>query len=294
MFDSVFEDIKRQFQYGNMITKIILLNVLIWAVMALIKFPPATNGIYSAIVEYLSIPGEHIKLMTRPWTVLTHLFIHRGFWHLFWNMLMLYWFGRIVGDLIGDKHILPLYLLGGLAGAVAYVIAYMVIPLTVGSYALGASAAVMAMVMASGRIAPEYEMRLILIGKVKLKFVVIVILLFDLIGAGGSNNTGGHIAHLAGITMGWVFVGQLGVEKDYSFRINNFLQWFRSLVTIKKNNSFRKSPLQVKYKSSKLSKKDNLVSEETVDVILDKIKNGGFNSLSKEERDILAKASKEN
>jgi len=264
--------------------------------MALIKsFSPSDSSFYHTLVRYLAIPGDPITLLMRPWTIITHLFVHGGFWHVFWNMIILYWFGRIVGDLVGDRHILPLFFAGGLAGAVAYFLSYQLMP-GIGSYAIGASAAVMALVMAAGRLAPDYLMHLILIGPVKLKFIVLALIFFDVLGAGGSINTGGHIAHLAGIGMGWLFVAQMGSRGSISDRFNAVFDWFGGLFgESQQKRRPTHSPLTVQYKSEKLTKvdKDEVSTAEKVDAILDKIKKSGFESLTKTEREILAKASKE-
>ena len=294
MFRSIVDDIQTQFRTGNMITRLIILNIGIWAVMALLKsFSPADSSFYPTLVEYLAIPGDPMTLLLRPWTIITHMFIHADFWHVFWNMIILYWFGRIVGDLVGDKHILPVYFAGGMAGALAYLVSHQLMPGVVGPYALGASAAVMALVMAAGRIAPDYLMHLILIGAVKLKFIVLALVFFDLLGAGGSSNTGGHIAHLAGVAMGWYFVSQMGSRGDLSSRFGAFAQWLGGIFAPATSKPAKKGNLTVKYKSDRLQKttdsSDSL--EQQVDGILEKIKVSGFESLTKEEREILARAS---
>lgn len=121
----------------------------------------------------------------------TSMFLHEGFWHLLWNMLFLYWFGRIVGDFIGDQRILPLYLLGGLTGAVVFFISANLLPYGMGGrFALGASAGVMAIVVAAGTISPDYIMRLLLLGDVKLKYIVAVLVFLDLILIPNGGNTG--------------------------------------------------------------------------------------------------------
>jgi len=263
--------------------------------MALIKaFTPVDSTFYQTLVNNLAIPGNPMKLLVRPWTFITSIFIHSGFWHVAWNMLVLYWFGRIVGDLVGDRHVLPLFFAGGLAGGVAYVISYQVLP--IGSYALGASAGVMALVMAAGRLAPDYIMNLLLIGPVRLKFIVLALIFFDVLGAGGDSNTGGHIAHLAGVGMGWLFVGQMGSRGSISDRFNAVFDWIANIFNGQNSAKAKsRSPLKVKFKSDKLTKQKPAqeTTQEAVDRILEKIKKSGFKSLSAEERDILAKASKE-
>ena len=208
MFASIIDDIKVSFRSGNMITRLIIINVAIFAITALTNaFAPSFyQGI---LVHWIAVPGDPISLLFKPWTILTYMFVHGGLGHIFWNMLILYWFGRIVGDMIGDKHILPIYIVGGLAGAVVYILSYYFLIGRVGTYMVGASAAIMALVIIAGRINPEKELRLILIGPVKIKFVILAFILMDLIFIGKDNNTGGHLAHIGGMVMGWLYFNQI-------------------------------------------------------------------------------------
>ena len=298
MFRSIVEDIKMQFRTGHWITRLIMLNIGIWAIMALIKsFTPGESSFYNTLVEYLALPGDPLKLLFRPWTLVTHMFIHDGFWHVGMNMLYLYFFGRVVGELIGDKHILPVYFAGGLAGAVAYILAYLFMPTYIGSFALGASAAVSALVLASGVLAPDYEMRLLLIGSVRLKYIVLVVLLFYLIGLGGTNR-GGHIAHIVGMAMGWYFVNQIGKRGDITSRYQAMAGFFSRIFgnqDIRAQHRSRKN-LKITHKAKAVStrkEKDADASiQEKVDKILEKIKASGYDSLTSEEKEILFLASK--
>lgn len=298
MFTSIWTDLKQQFSHGNTITRIILVNIAVFVVINLVlvfsggKQDP---DVYYGVVKYFSIHSDWYFTLTHLWVVLTNMFFHVGFWHILWNMILLYWFGRIVGDLIGDHRILPLYLLGGLFGAFVYFIyANLLDP----GYAFGASAAVMAVILAAGVIAPDYNLRLILIGDVKLKYIVAVLLLLDLIGVGGLDNTGGHVAHLGGAFFGWLFATQLRNGNDWSVPVNNFIDKLTALY-----NSIgggRKKGPRVVYKNPKAGKrsKPNAKSDtssshqEHLDTILDKIKKTGYESLSEEEKEFLFNASK--
>ena len=298
MFKSIIEDIKFSYKTGNMITRLIIINVAIFVIMALIK--AFTPGFYVILESYMAIPGDLFTLLTRPWTILTHMFIHSGFFHMGWNMLFLYWFGRITGDLLGDHRILPLYLMGGFLGALAYVISYQLFPGIIGIRALGASAAVMAIVVTAGATAPDYIMRLILIGDVKLKFIVFFVILIDVIGAAGQSNTGGHIAHLAGAGFGLIFVRQLREGMDLVLPLGNFIQKFSNWLSgnVPAGKQGKSSPLSVKYKAADKSKnvsgstKSDLSFQEKLDTILDKIKDKGYDSLTSEEKEFLFQASK--
>jgi hypothetical protein len=200
--------------------------------------------------------------------------------------------------MIGDQRILPLYLLGGLVGAFAYLISYQLLGY-IGSYALGASAAVMAIVVCAGAIAPEYVMRLILIGDVKLKYIVFFVVLIDIIGVTGSSNTGGHIAHLGGALFGFFYVRQLREGTDLAIPVNNLLNKIGSFFQGgEARPKKRKSSLNVKYRAEKKSErkkptsKDEVSFQAKLDNILDKIKETGYESLTEEEKEFLFQASK--
>ena len=282
-----------------MITRLIILTTAISLLFIMLKaILRGDPGMHASFIQFLALPGSVLSLLIKPWTLITHLLIHADIWHLLWNMLFLYWFGRIVGDMIGDQRILPLYLLGGLVGAFAYLLSYQIIP-GLGSYALGASAAVMAIVVCAGAIAPDYVMRLILIGDVKLKYIVFFVVLIDIIGVTGSNNTGGHIAHLGGAAFGYFYVRQLREGTDLAVPVSNLLNkiigWFKGGSSSGKQ---KKSKLNVKYRSdtkktrSKSPNQDDVSFQTRLDNILDKIKESGYESLTEEEKEFLFQASK--
>ncbi len=290
MFKSVFKDVNAAFNYGNMLTKIIIINVGIYVVTAILAaFLPE---IYTThILPYLALPGDLITFLYRPWTIITHMFLHGGFWHMAMNMLILYWFGNIAGDLLGDRRILPVYIMGGLVGAIFYMLSYPWMS-GYGSMALGASAATLAIVFTAVMTAPDYIMNLLLIGPVRIKYIGLTILFFDLIGTAGNINTGGHIAHLGGAAFGFLFVFLLNKGIDLT-------SWF-FLKKLKetKPNIFSKasSPLKVSHKSEQLKRRKPLKENENlgtrVDVILEKIKAKGYESLTEEEKEVLYLASK--
>jgi membrane associated rhomboid family serine protease len=300
MLQSLVQDLKHNYRHGNMVTRLIIINVAVFVVTALTKaFAPS---FYNAVIlEYLALPADLWKLLTRPWTVLTHMFIHSGGWHLIWNMLMLYWFGRIVGDLLKDNRIWPLYLLGSLAGAVAYIISFHLLSNVVGARAVGASAGIMAIVAAAGAIAPDYNMRLILLGDVRLKYIVAVLIFVDVLSAGGYSNAGGAVAHLGGAVLGFAFVAQLRNGYDMTTGVNRVTDWVANLGRVQETRSAqrnRKSPLTVKHRTQPKRSKAAPPSggpdlQQQVDQILDKIKSSGYDSLTKSEREILLKASKD-
>jgi rhomboid family protein len=304
MLTSIWEDLKRQFNYGNMITRIILVNVAFFVLANIVKLAITVfggfeqNGVFDDVfVKYFAIHQDLFFDLTHPWVVFTHMFFHIGFMHILFNMLFLYWFGRIVGDFIGNHRILPIYLMGGLFGALFYLLSANFVP--VGSMALGASAAVMAFVVAAGVLSPNYAINLILIGEVKLKYVVAVLVFLDLVGIANLGNTGGHFAHLGGAAFGWLYVSQLRNGNDWAGPVN---RWLGILSNYFSNIFKRKSkgPRMVykntenrKAKGSSASDRERPSQhQDRLDAILEKIKLKGYESLSEEEKDFLFNASK--
>lgn len=324
MVTSIWEDVKREFRSGNMITRLIIVNVAVFVVINLVKIgfsissageSTASNG-FSDFLHLFCMSSDGWFVLTHPWVPITSMFLHEGFWHILWNMLFLFWFGKIVGGFIGDHHVLPLYLLSGIAGGIAFYLSDVLIYGET-NFALGASGAVNGIILASAVIAPDYIMRLLFIGDVKLKYIVAVLIFFDLIGIADNINTGGHFAHLGGALFGWFYIFQLrsgGV--DMSKPVNNVVTAFQTFF----QNIFgiftgKKSKLRVDYKNpqatqsqpSRSSRRtmgsfrsrgnaktdtEDLSHQEKLDAILDKIKKSGYESLSAEEKDFLFNASK--
>ena len=342
MLQSIWDDIRRQFDYGNMINKIIIVNVAVFLVINLAwVFLRIFNGwetpnLYLDIRNFLAVSNSAWHNLTHPWSFLTHMFLHEGFWHILWNMLFLYWFGRIFGDLLGDRRVLPPYILGGLAGAVLFILSVAV--LGYGNpgathYAFGASAAVMCIVVATGIFAPEYNIRLFILGDVRLKYIVLFLIMVDIIGLGGNVNTGGHFGHLGGILMGAIFAFYLKEGTDLTAPVQRVIDGVRNfwdgLMTPSKDHQQRNEPKRgpraafrggksvdkkpdagsrprpsfMRKATTTASKEkggksggsplddDALNHQEQLDAILDKIKEKGYNSLSKDEKDFLFRAS---
>jgi membrane associated rhomboid family serine protease len=326
MFQSIWDDVKREFSYGNTITRIIIVNVAVFVVVVLVKLIiHAANADTATAVKaidrfvgFLALASDGKYLLFRPWSIFTHMFLHEGVWHILWNMLFLYWFGRIVGDFIGNQRVLPIYLLGGLSGAVVYLFISNVLPIfmnhippifDMGTYALGASAAVMGIVVAAGVISPDYIIRLLFFGDVKLKYIVGALVLLDLVALSNLNNTGGAFAHLGGAIMGWLFVRRLRDGNDWAQPVNSLLEYVSGGFASKKNTnrgprmayknpnrptpSASKSDVKTSRKTTTTTTdKTDLPYQERLDAILDKIKQSGYDSLTSEEKEFLFNASK--
>ena len=294
MIQSILDDIKAQFRYGNMISKIILVNAFVLLLITLIKalFNVPGTSFYSKFIGFIALHSDIAEWLIKPWTFLSHMFLHEGFWHFGWNMIMLYWFGRIVGDLIGDRKILPLYIIGGLAGAIFYIFWANIWGHT--GIALGASGAVMCFVTTAAFVAPEYEMRLLLIGNVRLKYIALGIIIIDLMSNSGSNG-GGVAAHLGGAAMGGLYVYLLRQGNDLTAPLQRTYEW----MTTEKKSKKKKAPMKVVFNR----KRDDTTyqrpprrsndTQEQIDHILDKINVSGYDSLTVEEKDFLYRASKD-
>lgn len=305
LFDSIQDDFRHILRNGNMVTKIVLVNFSVFVLVSIayvaLWIGLRGAGHYEALwvgLDYLCMPADWKELLWHPWTPVTSIFLHQSFWHILSNMIWLFLFGNIVGDLIGDRRVLPLYLLGGLAGGIAYFVSANLLP-AVGAHALGASAAVMAMGGAALILAPDYRVMLILLGEVKLKYIVLIMLLLDLVGFANQANTGGHAAHLGGFALGIVFVHRLRAGKDLSEPVNHLLDTLQGWFSGRRRMpaSKRKQP-KTAYKAAgnkpgpRTDQARDQSFQEKLDGILDKIKKEGYDSLSAEEKEFLFNASK--
>jgi membrane associated rhomboid family serine protease len=301
----IWKDIKWQYTYGSDLIKLILINGAVFLLVNLISLPFALflkeNPV--DLVSWFSLYASPRNLLYHPWGIFTYMFLHEGFFHILFNMLFLYWFGQIVQDMIGKPKILPLYIFGGIAGGLLYILSYNVFPLfnnaVSAASCLGASAGVMAVVLAAATIAPDFEIGLMFIGPVKIKWIALVYVLLDLIGI-QSGNAGGHIAHLGGALFGFIFIRQLQNGNDLSKPFYAVTDFFTNLFK-------KKNKLKVEYKKEKeyaatfsnkksagnTTNKNEINKQEKLDAILDKINKSSYDSLSKEEKDFLFKISQE-
>ncbi|HAI58237.1 MAG TPA: rhomboid family intramembrane serine protease [Saprospirales bacterium] len=294
MMNSIIEDIKRSFDSGNMITRLIIVNIAVFMFLAL--FNAFLPSVYTSFSNWIYIPSSPIKLLTRPWTILTHMFAHLGMWHMAFNMLILYWFGRIVGDLLNDRRVLPLYLLGGFAGAVAYFLVTNFAGVT-GGNAHGASAAVLCIVAAAAWTSPNYTVRLLFLGDVKIKWIAAAVIFVNVLATQGNINTGGAWGHLGGLAFGAYYVWQLRKGSDITEPMQDTINWMADKYNgIPKKEKTSLKVTHVAAKKSSIKKQRTSTNstglQKQVDIILDKIKVNGYDSLTDEEKEILFTASK--
>lgn len=315
MFDSIWQDIRRQLSYGNMVTRIILVNLAVFVLAVLVRlfmlpFGDGSGLAFQQVVRHLEIGADWRHNLFQPWVFLTHMFLHLDVWHILWNMLMLHWFGRITGDLLGDRRMLPIYLLGGLAGGLAFfAMANLPTPWSTGSYALGASAAVMAVLVVAGKTAPDYNISLLLFGTVRLKYLVAVLVLLDVVALSQNDNSGGSFGHLGGALMGYIIADQLQRGNDLTGPVNRWLEKIRTFLQGLRTPTSKRNPRKpyVVYRREteprrgasggtnpaprRPSDRRQPVDQDRLDAILDKIKQSGYDSLSAAEKQYLFDAS---
>jgi membrane associated rhomboid family serine protease len=248
------------------------------------------HAAYPNFLLLFAVPADLGRLATRPWTLVSYMFLHKNFLHILFNLLWLYWFARVFLEYLDAKKLVGVYLLGGLSGAILYIAAFNLFPVfsqQIGlSYALGASAAVMAIVIATATYVPNYTMHLLFIGRVKIIYIAIIGFLvtsvFDF-----SINTGGKIAHIGGGLFGYLYILRYKQGKDMTRGINRLLEgiftFFRPKPKIRVTH--RKASTDMDYNRRKADE------QKEVDRILDKIAKSGYSSLSAKEKEILFRQS---
>ncbi|MFN0015084.1 MAG: rhomboid family intramembrane serine protease [Saprospiraceae bacterium] len=305
---SIWDDLRYTFRTGNMVTLLIIINfgifVLVNIVLLILLILKGAEEAPFALqegLEWLCMPASIRTLLYQLWSPLTHMFLHESFWHVLSNIAFLSIFGMVVSDLLGNRRVLPVYLLGGLAGGFVFMLSAQFAPY-VGSYALGASGAVMALGGAAMVMAPDYRVPLFLLGDVKVKYIVIVLLLFDLIGVANKYNSGGHLAHLGGFAMGCLFVYRLRDSHDLAEPVNRILDyvsgWFSSSGRLTVSHSRRRAKKAASgtpfaaTRGGQAPQDEETNHQQQLDVILSKIKASGYESLTAEEKEFLYNASK--
>ena len=291
-------------QDGNALTTLIAIHLIVFVLLALIKvvyyFSYGREGIgfyRTNILHWVALPADTSTFITRPWTLITHMFVHDNVWHIVANMLWLWAFGYILQDLAGNRKLAPVFLYGGLAGAAAYMLAYNVLPAlnmdVAVSYALGASAGVMAIAIATTVMAPGYRIFPMINGGIPLWVLTMIFVIIDLATI-PYNNPGGHVAHLAGAGMGLLFVFAMRKGYDWSAWMNNVFDWANNLFNPDKPKKGKRIKTELFYKSTVTPyKKTSGITQQKVDELLDKIAQKGYSSLTDDEKEILKRASKE-
>lgn len=296
----MFENLYKKYRGSDVVGKFIFVNVALYVLLLFIGvFSVLFNaGSLSAdVLSFVELPASLRELALRPWTVFTYMFIHAGLWHILWNMLALYFFGRIFLNFYSVRHFVGIYILGGLFGALFFVLAYNLFPYF-GPYLpfsrlVGASAAVLAVVVAAAVRSPQYRINLMFVGSVKLSTFALVVVAMSFLMLSGEN-AGGNFAHLGGAFAGWLVADMLNKGRDLTQVVNGPIDWMSSLIVRlrtprKKKTKFTytRGGRSADYEYNARKKAD----EAEVDRILEKVKKGGYASLSEEEKKRLFEAS---
>ncbi|RNC64912.1 rhomboid family intramembrane serine protease [Proteiniphilum sp. X52] len=289
------ERLKQRYKTGSVMTRLIFINVFVFIILKIVTVIFTLFNIYALdLITFLGVPSHIPLLLDRIWTPVTYMFVHEGFLHLLFNMLWLYWFGQIFMQYFTGRTLGSLYVLGGLAGAILYVIAFNTIPYYTGmerGWMIGASAAVMAIVMGAAFYRPDVQLNLLFVGTVKIVYIAIFAFLLDFLSLGNPMNPGGHVAHIGGALLGYFFAIQYKNGNDITRWMSKVIDWFVGLLKP------RRHPSKMKVKHARQEtdweyNKRKHTEQEEIDAILDKLKQSGYSSLSSEEKRKLFDASK--
>jgi membrane associated rhomboid family serine protease len=288
---NILDDLKMQYKMGGFEQKLIYWNCGVF-LLSILLFYRFKLGFFD-FPTWIALSSNASEVIFNPWTLLTYFFFHAGFFHLLFNMIILNFTGRIFMTFFSQKQFLGLYLLAGVFSGLIFILFYSFFMSGQNSAIVGASGAIMAILVATATYSPLMNLRLLLIGNVKLWQFTFVILLLDLIQI-FIENTGGHVAHLAGALFGFVYVKLLVNGTDLSKGVSLILNFFVNFSKPKKTVPFKKVHrnynVNQNQSTSKIITKDR--TQQQIDDILDKISKSGYDSLTKEEKEFLFKAGK--
>jgi membrane associated rhomboid family serine protease len=289
----IWDDIKKTFHNGNNLMKLIYINIAVFilvTLIAIIGFLIANPFISEKAIDLLAVPSALKILITRPWTLFTYMFLHKDIWHILFNMLWLYWFGTIFLQYLDPRKLVSVYLLGGISGAAVYILSFNIFPAFAGlvseSVAIGASASVMAVVIAIAAYVPDYTVNLLLLGRVKIKYMALAIFVLTSF-MDFSVNSGGKLAHIGGAAFGYFYTLNIRQGRDIGKVINRIIDFIVTQFKPRKK-------MKVTYKKPSTEYEYNAMKSEhqaRINTILDKISKGGYDSLTKEEKETLFKES---
>ncbi len=290
MQTSIMQDLKGFIKSGNMVTKLILINLAFTSLLFLVNVISGRD-----VMRYFLVSDNFMWDITHPWVFFTHIFISNNLMDLIWNMLILYWFGSIIGDMIGDDKVLPVYIMGGVFGAIVYILFMNITGIAGFRFIAGSNTSVLAITVASAVLVPNYNMRLLLIGNVSLKIVVIIYVLLQLVYAyTGYNDI--LYSLIGGVVFGWLYIYSISKPWRLDLKFNNIFEKIKQLFSFSKKYKQNKN-LSVKYKSKgayyEKKSKSKAEFDKKMDDILKKIKESGYESLTESEKEFLFLASKD-
>jgi membrane associated rhomboid family serine protease len=296
----IWDDIKNPFQKGNNLIRLIYINIavfLIISIFSIVGYLLNNQQISEKVLNILAVPASLNTLLARPWTIITYMFTHKNIWHILLNMLWLYWFGRIFLEYLDQRKLVAVYLLGGISGAIVYVLSFNIFPafkdVVPMSVAIGASASVMAVVIAIAAYVPNYAVQFFLIGRIRIIYVALAIFVVTSI-LDFPSNSGGKLAHIGGALFGFLFTLNIKKGRDIGKGINSIIDFFATLFKPRRKMkvTYKKPASNYDYPASDYDyNKTKAEHQAKINQILDKISKGGYDSLTKEEKDTLFKES---
>ena len=297
------DDIRRTYRQGSMLMRLIFINIGVFILLHVAVIVAVLFNVQGeSLLSWVELPSGLWQLLRRPWTLVTYMFAHYGLLHILFNMLWLYWLGRIFMEFFSSKQLAGLYVMGGLGGAALYLLAYNLLPYFAGREGLliGASASVIAIVVAVAAYVPDYKIGLLFLGEVSIKWVAIVTVLIAILGL-DAGNVGGNLAHIGGAAVGAWYALSIKRGRDITRPLNAAIDLVVGLFngrSIKwprfesKNRRAGVGQAVARATQGQAHRPDDLVSEEELDRILGKIKAAGYDALTDEEKDKLFKASR--
>lgn len=293
---SIIEDLKLQYRIGGVANRLIYWNVGLFAVPYVVFGILGLFEIHIDFLSYVSLSSNPADLLWKPWSLISYAFFHAGILHILFNMIMLNFSSRLFATYFTQKQLFGLYILGSIFAGLIYIASYFLLPSlsNINTTLVGASGAVMAILFATVTYNPLMELRLLLIGRVKLWHIAFFILIIDLIQL-PLENTGGHLAHLGGALFGFLYIKALQSGTDLSKIVSVVIDFFANLFKPRKTTPFKKvhknyASEPKKETASRIVTKDR--TQQQIDEILDKISQSGYDSLTKEEKEFLFKAGK--
>jgi membrane associated rhomboid family serine protease len=289
----IWDDIKLTFRKGSNLTRLIYINIAVFVLITIVAgigFLLNDPEVSVKSLELFSVPASLSTLLIRPWTLITYMFTHKDIWHILFNMLWLYSFGRIFLEYLDQRKLVAVYLLGGISGAIVYIISFNVFPAFSGvvadSIAIGASASVMAVVIAIAAYVPDYTIQLFIFGRIKIKYLALGIFVLTSI-MDFSVNSGGKLAHIGGALFGYLYILNLRRGRDIGKGFNSIIDFFATIFKPRKKLKVTHKKVANEYEYNKIKTEH----QKSINQILDKISKGGYDSLTKEEKEALFKES---
>ena len=290
-------------QDNNALTWLVMINMVVFVLVNFIKIiyflsydsnAIANDFFHKQILDWFTLPGNLEVLASRPWTLLVYMFTHESVWHLISSMLWLWGFGYILQDLTGNNKLIPVYLYGGLAGAVFYLLTSNLFPaLSSATVFIGAGSSIMAIAVATTTLAPDYRIFPMINGGIPLWVLTLIYVAIDFATVASSSGSYA-LAHLAGGAIGFIFIRQLRRGHDWGEWMIRLLNWLDDLFNPEKKHVKPSQKQTHFYKTSKKPfEKTPHITQQKLDEILDKINQKGYHFLTDEEKDFLKKASQE-